>query len=157
MDEKRKEQARVKDLDSEIGFWLRGVVYVWVPGDTPETCYRYYLFHGKNDNYFLFQDGSSPIPGSVVKNVEPLDIKPLMPSFSLFPFKISDPDCRMVRNCFSVWVYNMNIFEVGEPRMEGIRLSNWGSIGILNTFTIINPETKYKKEIRLEDVYPDMY
>lgn len=156
MNEKRKEELRVKDLDYDIGFWIRGVVYVWVPGDTPETCHRYYLFHGNNENYFLFlgDDRTNPLQGSVIKSINPSGTKPLTPSFSLFPLDISDPDCRMVRNCFLAWVYNMNIFEVGEPRIEGVRLSSWGSVKMLDTFTIINPKTGYKKQIQLKNINP---
>jgi ankyrin repeat protein len=159
MDEKRKEQLRVKDMDYDIGFWLRGTPYVWVPGETVEECRRYYLFHGENENYFLHLESKikvAPLPGINIKNVKPLNTKPLIPNFSLFPLDISDPDCQMVRNCFLVWVYNMSIFEVGEPRMEGLRLSSWRSTKIPDVFTIINPKTKYKKQIQLKSLVPPL-
>ncbi len=150
MNESEIDKLRVDDLDSLIGFWLQRVPYVWVPGKTPETCHRYYIFHGNKENLIFFT-GNESVSGKNTRGVTPLTTDPLTPSFSLFAFKSKDTDCKMVRNCFSVWVYYLNPFETGEIRMEGVRLSSWGpSTAVTGKVTVINPKTKYRKEIYLE-------
>ena len=152
MKESEWAKLRKDDLDSHIGFWLKGSVYVWVPGDTPEECHRYYIFYGEKEkeNFFLFLENSH-YPGKDIMKIKPLAKDPLEPNFVLFPF--SGKNCEMVKNCFSVWVYDLNPYEIGELRLEGVSLSSWGaSTKVPNKFTIINPKTNYVKEIQLKSI-----
>lgn len=150
MDEHRKAKLRSDDLDLQLGFWLKNIPYVWVPGKTVETCNRYYIFHGNKENLTIFLE-NNPMSGEHHTNIKPLDMNPLTPSFSLFSFgKHPETDCKMVRNCFGVWVYDLNLYDIGGPRMEGIRLSSSPiSAKVPKKFVIINPSTNYKKEIYL--------
>lgn len=91
------------DFDNFTGFWIKGVPYLWVPGDSPQTSMRFYILHHNASS--VFDSNDYILDPTFVKNAlfaHRLDPKE---TFSLFPIA-HKKDCGIVRNHFLVWMFS---------------------------------------------------
>jgi len=68
----------MKDFDLTIGFWLKDIPYVWVPGKTLKDCYRFYLFDLKYENLHLFSTNDHPLPARYYPIIQIHTISPVL-------------------------------------------------------------------------------
>ena len=136
----------ITNFDTHIGFWLKSLPYIWVPGNTVEECKRFYLLH--HNAAALFDENDNIIDRTfVIQKNE---------TFSILP--MAKKQCKLVRNCFLVdtnfilfnnYVINdyYNSFYKGmEVRIEGVELKIGGKVGHLaDVINIIDPQTNYSQ------------
>jgi hypothetical protein len=93
-----------KDLDDMIGFWLKGLPYIWIEGETWEECMRFYLVDDQISA--VFDEDNHTLDGRNISSY--INFKMVSPKkkFSLFPF---NKDCLKVRDKFLIYLFKDNI------------------------------------------------
>jgi ubiquinone/menaquinone biosynthesis C-methylase UbiE len=154
------------DFDNFIGFWIKGMPYIFAAGDTVEKCKRIYT-PPINKNIAIFdKKGNKVHPDSIPDSS--LAINELC---SILP--LSEIGCEFVRNCFLVDVgykkgfsrdqnyevknyiegKEVNTHKNGENSSNNSYYDKKGSeLGILvlsENITIVDPATGYKKNMKL--------
>jgi SAM-dependent methyltransferase len=134
------------DFDTHIGFWIEGMPYIWIPGETIEESKRIYtpiitsntaIFDKNNTKTNHFEDAME---------------------YCILP--LSKRGCNLVRNCFLIDVGvkygNRSI------RIEGKTQANYykekgidkklRKLSLPPILTIIDPDTGFKDEIPLHTI-----
>ena len=86
------------DFDDEIGFWLRGIPYVWVNGRTIDQCKRFYIVPPRTP-VITFDKGNEGETLTEVKSE--IFGRGQHESVSLLPMP---EGCQLPRNCFLIWL-----------------------------------------------------
>ena len=155
------------EWDSEISFWIKGVPYLWVAGETLYDSKRFYLLGNRTDELSFFDEKNEIINYSCFKDAK---------NVCLFPI---DLKAKIVRNCLEVFRWYAhgwkNIISVEEAlevvpyknaslRIEGKSIDILPPIEIQYGVTILSEE--YEKILFLYelsfsnvgkyyDVFPD--
>ena len=86
------------DLDRSIGFWAKGLPYVWSEGDTIAESRRFYLI--QHDACAVFNEAGQLTDIESVQGATFLGQVDPTETFSLVP--VASDECPIVRNCFLV-------------------------------------------------------
>ena len=140
------------DFDNFIGFWVKGMPYIFIEGDTVEKCKRIYT-PLIDKNIVIFDASNRKIDVESVAD----DFLTIDELYCLLPFE--KENCELVRNCFLVDVGYKYIENLKSKNnyIEGKEVSAYyaekgieRSISILpENIIITDPTTGYNKNIKL--------
>jgi ubiquinone/menaquinone biosynthesis C-methylase UbiE len=136
-----------QDFDNTIGFWIKGIPYIWSADNVIENCKRYYILDS-NLSVALFDEHN--------KIVDPRKKPSEKSVMSLFPFE--NKKCALVRNCFLIDL-QFNSQKAAElvssgfdnlVRVEGKSLLPGNKINTSHSnaiFDIVDPKTNYQQRL----------
>lgn len=142
-----------QDFDNTIGFWIKGVPYVWVPDNLIENCKRYYILDSKL-SIAVFNEHNKIVDARSDRNKK--SERSEKSAMSLFPFE--NKRCALVRNCFLIDL-QFNSQRTAESlsskfddlvRVEGENLLPGNKINTSHSnviFDIVDPKTNYQQRL----------
>jgi hypothetical protein len=116
----------LSDFDKKIGFWIKGIPYIWIEGKNIFDSQRLYLLNSSGSKLVVFDEDNNPtFLSSVIRSKSKKDEGEINKykkfgrnsegPYTLFPF--SDK-CVLPKQCFQVWTKDKN-FKSQEIRLEG--------------------------------------
>jgi hypothetical protein len=97
-------------MDQKIGYWIKGVPYVWIGSGKEEECKRFYILH--HNTAALFDSKNRLVDPTFIKSEMYAGRLDLKETFSLLP--LADKKCKTIRNFFLIWTFGPSLGSIDD-------------------------------------------